>query len=316
MRLSHFAVWLFPMVLAAGIVSGQTYPTKPVRILTSAPGGTSDFTSRIVAQGLTASLGQPVIVDNRAGGVAIAEPVSKATPDGYTLLIDGATMWVPPLMQKMPYDPVSDFAPISLIVSLPNVLVVHPSLPVKSVKELISLAKAKPGALSYGSTPPGGSVHLSTELFNIMAGIKTVRISYKGAGPAVVALIGGEVQLMFSSAISVLPHMKSGRLRALGVASLKPSALLPGVPPVAASLPGYEAVAFFGIFAPAKTPDALIKRLNQEIVQIVNRPDVKEKFSNAGGEAVGSSPEELAAAVRTDMAKWGKVIKDGNIRAE
>ncbi len=316
MRLLHFAVWLFPMVFGAGIVSGQAYPTKPVRIFASAPGGTSDFTSRIVAQGLTASLGQPVIVDNRAGGAAIAEPVSKATPDGYTLLIDGATLWVPPLMQKMPYDPVSDFAPISLIVSLPNVLVVHPALPVKSVKELISLAKARPGALSYGSTPPGGSVHLSTELFNMMAGIKTVRISNKGAGPAIVALIGGEVQLMFSSAISVLPHMKSGRLKALGVASLKPSALLPGVPPVAASLPGYEAVAFFGIFAPAKTPEALIKRLNQEIVQIVNRPDVKEKFSNAGGEAIGSSPEELAAAVRTDMAKWGKVIKDGNIRAE
>ena len=304
-------------LMGAGIVAAQGFPNKPIRILTSAPGGSSDFVARSLAQGLSAALGQPVIVENRAGGVAIAEPVSKAAADGHTLLIDGATLWLPPLLQSMPYDPVRDFAPITLAAISPNILVVHPSLPVKSVKELIALARARPGELSYGSAPPGASTHLAMELFNSTVGIKTVRISYKGAGPAVIALIGGEVQLMIPSASAVMGHVKSGRLKALAVTSSQPSGLAPGLPTVAESgLPGYEATQRTGLFAPARTPAPIVSRLNHEAVGFLMKPETKERFLKGGVEAAGSSAEELGAAVKADMAKWGKVIIDAGIRGE
>jgi tripartite-type tricarboxylate transporter receptor subunit TctC len=243
--------------------------------------------------------------------------VSKAPPDGYTLLIDAASFWIGPLLQETPYDPVKDFAPVTLTDSAPNVLVVNPSLPVKSVKELIALAKARPGELNYGSSSTGSTPHLAAELFNMMAGVKIVRVPFKGSGPAVISLLGGQVQLMFATAGSVAPHVKSGRLRALAVASLQPSALAPGLPTIAASgVPGYEAVAFEGMFAPAKTPVAIIDRLNQEIVRVLNRAEVKERFFNAGVETVGSTPEEFAAAIKSNVAKWGKLIKDAGIRDE
>ena len=243
--------------------------------------------------------------------------MSKAPPDGYTLLIDAASFWIGPLLQETPYDPVKDFAPVTLTDSAPNVLVVNPSLPVKSVKELIALAKARPGELNYGSSSTGSTPHLAAELFNMMAGVKIVRVPFKGSGPAVISLLGGQVQLMFATAGSVAPHVKSGRLRALAVASLQPSALAPGLPTIAASgVPGYEAVAFEGMFAPAKTPVAIIDRLNQEIVRVLNRAEVKERFFNAGVETVGSTPEEFAAAIKSNVAKWGKLIKDAGIRDE
>ncbi len=317
--MKRFVAWMFPlgmMVLGAGMVFGQNYPNKPIRIVASAAGGSGDFAARLIAQGLTGALGQQVVVDNR-GGIIPGEIVSKAPPDGYTLLIDAASFWIGPLLQETPYDPVKDFAPVTLTDSAPNVLVVNPSLPVKSVKELIALAKARPGELNYGSSSTGSTPHLAAELFNNMAGVKIVRVPFKGSGPAVISLLGGQVQLMFATAGSVAPHVKSGRLRALAVASPQPSALAPGLPTIAASgVPGYEAVAFEGMFAPAKTPVAIIDRLNQEIVRVLNRAEVKERFFNAGVETVGSTPEEFAAAIKSNVAKWGKLIKDAGIRDE
>jgi tripartite-type tricarboxylate transporter receptor subunit TctC len=317
--MKRFVAWMFPlgmMVLSAGMVFGQNYPNKPIRIVASAAGGSGDFAARLIAQGLTGALGQQVVVDNR-GGIIPGEIVSKAPPDGYTLLIDAASFWIGPLLQETPYDPVKDFAPVTLTDSAPNVLVVNPSLPVKSVKELIALAKARPGELNYGSSSTGSTPHLAAELFNNMAGVKIVRVPFKGSGPAVISLLGGQVQLMFATAGSVAPHVKSGRLRALAVASPQPSALAPGLPTIAASgVPGYEAVAFEGMFAPAKTPVAIIDRLSQEIARVLNRAEVKERFFNAGVETVGSTPEEFAAAIRSNVAKWGKLIKDAGIRDE
>jgi len=319
MLIKRFVEWMFSigmMVLGAGIVFGQNYPNKPIRIVASAAGGSGDFAARLIAQGLSGALSQQVVVDNR-GGVIPGEIVSKAPPDGYTLLIDAASFWIGPLLQETPYDPVKDFAPVTLTDSAPNVLVVNPSLPVKSVKELIALAKARPGELNYGSSSTGSTPHLAAELFNMMAGVKIVRVPFKGSGPAVISLLGGQVQLMFATAGSVAPHVKSGRLRALAVASLQPSALAPGLPTIAASgVPGYEAVAFEGMFAPAKTPVAIIDRLNQEIVRVLNRAEVKERFFNAGVETVGSTPEEFATAIKSNVAKWGKLIKEAGIRDE
>jgi tripartite-type tricarboxylate transporter receptor subunit TctC len=299
-----------------GLARGQDYPNRTIRIVTSASGGGTDFVARVVSQGLTGSLGQQVIVDNRGGNIPV-EIVSQAPPDGYTLLADGSSFWVTPLLQKAPYDPVRDFSPITLVVSAPNLLVVHPSLPVKSVKELIALAKAKPGELNFSSGGVGGGAHLSGELFKSMAGVNMVHIPYKGGGPAMIALLGGEVQLLFPNTPSAAPYMKSGKLRALAVTSAQPSVLFPALPTVSASgLPGYESGTTYGIFAPAKTAAALINRLNQEIVRVLNRTDVKEQFLNAGVEVVGSSPEQFAATMKIEMVKWGKLIKDAGIKVE
>ncbi|MBI4189464.1 MAG: tripartite tricarboxylate transporter substrate binding protein [Betaproteobacteria bacterium] len=318
MPVPRFAVWMFSvgmMVLGAGVVSGQEFPNKPIRMVTSPPGGGADFASRLIAQGLSGPLGQQVIVDNR-GGIIPMEIVSKAPPDGYTLLLS-ASLWLTPLLQNTPYDPVRDFSPITLVGNSPNVLVVHPSLPVKSVKELIALAKARPGELNYASGATGASTHLAAESFKSMAGVDIARIPYKGNGPALNALIGGQVQLMFATAGSVTPHLKSGRLKGLAVTSARPSALAPGLPAVTTSgLAGYESAAPYGIFAPAGTPATLINRLNQEIVRVLKQADVKDRFFNSGIEIVGSSPEGLAATVKSEMARSGKVIKDAGIRAE
>ena len=241
-----------------------------------------------------------------------ADIVAKA---GYTLLYYSNGMWTLSLLQKVPYDPVRDYAPVTLAATSPNILVVHPALPVNSVAELIALAKAKPGALNYASGGRGAPTHLSAELFKYMAGVDIVHIPYKGSGPALISLVGGHEQLMF--AVGGLVHVKAGRLKPLAVTSGKPSALLPGLSTVAASgLPGYESVSMQGLFAPAGTPSAVVQRLQQESRSVVARADVKEKFFNAGTEVVGSSPGELAAAVRADMAAMGKVIKAAGIRAD
>ena len=305
------------MLLAAGIAAGQNYPDKVIRIVTSEAGGSLDFAARLVALELTKSLGQTVIVDNRSTIVAI-ETAAKAAPDGYTLLFNGAAIWITPLMRSnLPWDAVRDFAPITLAVSSPNIVAVHPSLPVRSVKELIALAKARPGEINYATAAPGTSSHLAAELFKAMAGVNMVSIPYKGAGPALNGLLGGEVQLMFPNAATVAPHIKSGRLRAIAVTSARPSALLPGVPTATASgLPGYEAASINAVFAPANTPGAIVTLLNREIVRIINLRDVKEKFLRAGVETVGGSPAELAAAMKSEVARMSKVIKDAGIRDE
>jgi len=301
------------MLLFASAACGQEFPTKPIRIVTSAAGGGGDLSTRVIAQGVSGPLGQQVVVDNRA--VIGAEFVAKSPPDGYTLILYGSNIWTAPLLQSTPWDPVRDFSPIMIATNAPNEIVVHPSLPVKNVRELIALAKAKPGSLNYATASTGSSTHLAAELFKSMAGINIVRINYKGPGAAISDLLSGQVQIMISTAASVSPHVKSGRLRALAVGSPRPSALTPGLPTVAASgLPGYEAESPFGLFAPVKTPASVISRLNQEIAQVLQRAEVKERLFNSGIEPVGSSPEQLAAFVKADMARLGKVIKDNNIR--
>lgn len=305
------------MALGVGVVSGQNYPNRPIRIVTSGVGGGTDFAARLIAHGLTGSLGQQVIVDNRASGVIPGAIVSKAPPDGYTLLLATGILWLLPFLQNnVPYDPVKDFSPITLAVSSPNILAVTPSLPVKSVKELIAFAKARPRTLNYAMTAHGGGAHLAAELFQVMAGVSMVRVPYKSGGTAVTELISGQVQLYFVSAGSVVPHIKSGSLRALAVTSATPSALMPELPTVAASLPGYELVTVYGVLAPAKTPAAIINRLYQEIVRVLNKAEVKEKFLNSGVEPVGSSPEALGAMRESERTRMGKVIKNAGIRAD
>ncbi len=307
------------MTCIADSAGAQSYPSKPIRIVTGAVGGSSDFGARLLAQGIAAPLGQAVIVDNRGGSVVIAaDAVAKAAPDGYTLIYYASSFWLAPYMLDNPgYDPVKDFAPITLTVSAPAILVVHPSLPVKSIKELIALAKARPGALNYGSSGAGTTPHLAAELFKSMAGVNIVRIFYKGVSPAVNGLLSGQVQLLFATASSVQPQVKAQKLRALGVASAQPSALLPGMPTLASTgLPGYEYETLSGIFSTAKTPPAVITKLNQEIVRFLNTPEMKERLANIGLEPVGNTPEQFAAAVKSDMTRLGKVIKDSGINAE
>ena len=293
----------------------QTFPSKPIRMLTGSAGGSNDFIARIITQGLAGPLGQPVVVENRSALVS-AENVAGAAPDGHTLLLNGSTVWLLPFLQKTPYDPVKDFAPVTLLSSQPNILVVHPSLPVKSVKELIALAKAKPGELNYASSSIASSAHLTAELFKALAKVNIVHIPYKGSGPAAIALIGGHVQLTFAAPGSVASQVKSGKLKAIAVTSAEPSPLLPGIATVAATVPGYESVAMTGIFAPAATPNAIVGRLQQEITRLLNQADVKAKFLEAGLEPIGSSAEQFASAIKSDMSRMGKVIKDAGIRAE
>ena len=305
------------MALGVGVVSGQNYPNKAIRIFTGPAGGGNDLTARLIAQEIAIPLGQPVIVDNRALIVSI-ETVAKAPPDGYTLLLIANTLWnLQYMSNKVSWDTLRDFTPVSGVTILPNVLVVHPSLPVKSVKELIALAKARPGELNYGNTGLGTEPHLGAELFKYMAGVNIVRIEYKGGAGAVAAVMGGEVQVGFISAASVAPHVKSGRLRALAVTSAQPSALAPGLPTVAASgLPGYESVVTVGIYSPAKVPATIINQLNQEIVRALHKEEVKEKLLSAGVEAVGSSPEQFLAKIKSGMATVSKLIKETGIHVD
>jgi len=316
----------FTVIISLGIMSiasngapAQVYPNKTVRIVTAEPGGGNELAARLIAQGLTGALGQQVIVESRGGasGAISTQTVSRATPDGYTLLLYSSSLWVLPLMKEVPWDPLRDFAPIILAASAPNVLVVHPSLPVKSVRDLIALAKVRPGKLDYATGASGAAAHLAAELLKSMARVNMVRIPYKGTGPGLNALMGGEVQLMFPAAGAVMSHVKSGRLRALAVTSAKPTELAPGLPTVAAAgLAGYEAVSIYGMFAPARTPASLINRLNHETTLVINHAETKERFFNAGVEIVGSSPEEFTAIIKSEIHRWGKVIKDAGIRED
>ena len=304
------------MVFGAGVVSGQDYPNKIIRIITGS-GGSNELKARLIAQGIAGPLGQPVVLEFRATPVIVAETVSKAPPDGYTLLVSGGTLWLTPLFQKVPYDAVRDFSPVSLLERSPTALAVHPSLPVKSVTELIALAKARPGDLNYSSAGAGNTSWIAMELFKSLAGVNIVSVPYKNSAQALTALIGGEVQVMYSDPILVTPHVKAGRLRALAVTSATPSTLAPGLPTIAASgLPGYEYISVTAMSAPAKTPEAIIKRLNQEVVRVLNSSDMKQKFLDSGIEALSSSPEELAATIKSDIAKIGKLVKDAGIRVE
>ncbi len=292
---------------SSGAAMAQAYPSKLIRILAAAPGGGGDLSARVIAQELRRILGQAVVVENRTGILSVSA-VASAPADGYTLLSAASSLWIGPLFNEMPYDPIKDFAPISLVITTPTVLVVHPSLPVRTVKDLIALAKSKPGVLNYGSGAIGSSNHLAAELFNQMAGVRIVNILYKGTSAALTDVIGGRLEIMFAPAEVAAQQVKTGKLKALAVTSPRPSKLAPGLPTMAASgLPGFEAEAFYGLLAPAATDSAIVSRLNREVVQALSRPDVKEKLTNGGFEILGNKPEEFAGVMKEDVARWKKV---------
>lgn len=311
--------WFVVTALAASGASGvlaQDYPTKPIRVFTSGVGGSSDRATRIFAPALSAALGQQVIVESRPAPISM-ENVAKAAPDGYTLITAGSGIITAPLLQVPPQEPLKEFAPITLAVSAPSVVTVHPTLPVKSVKQLIALAKARSGELNYASGNTGSASHLTGELFNSMGRIKIVRVPYKAAGAAVADMVTGQVQVAYYSPGSVMPQIKAGKLRAIAVTSLQPSALVPGVPTVAATgLPGFEVLSTDSVFAPAKTPPAIISRVHRELVRVLNQPDIKEKMLNSGGEVIADSPEAFGAWLKSEVVKWAKLIKETGIRAE
>ncbi len=296
--------------------SAQAYPTKPIRILTTEAGGQSDVVSRLIAQGITGPLGQQILVDNR--GVLAAEAAVKSPPDGYTLLLNGPFIWLAPLMRRTTtYDPARDLSPIMLAVTAANFVVVPVSLPVNNIRELIALAKAQPGKLNYATAASGGTPHLAGELFKIMAGVDITRVPYKGIPQGFNDLLAGRIDVMFPTAGSATPHVKTGKIKALAITSAQPSALFPGIVTVSDSgLPGYESGTMTGVFAPGKTPEPIIRRLNQEMVRVMSRPEIKERFAAGGLEVVASSPEGFATAVRSDMARMGKVIKDAGIESD
>jgi tripartite-type tricarboxylate transporter receptor subunit TctC len=312
MRRICFAACLFSLALAA---PAQEFPVKPIRIITSPPGGANNFMARILEQGLNESIGWRIVVDNRpSGGFIQGDLLARAAPDGYTLLVVAGTNTLGTLFEKAPYDVVKDFAPVVLMASSPSVLSVHPSMPVHSVKDLIVLAQKRPGELNFSTSGTGSANHLPAELFKHMARVNLVRVNYRGAGPALTALISGEVHLMFATASSVAPHMQSRRLRGLAITSAKRSDLIPGLPTIAESgVPGYDFVSPFGLVAPAKTPPATVSRLNQEIVRILKQPEVRQRILDTGAEVVASTPDEYGAALRKELATWGKVIRDAGL---
>ena len=309
----HAGVTLAAFVFAAA-ASAQSYPEKPIRVLTTGVGGSSDITTRLIAQGAGGPFAQRMVVENRA--LVAVELVAAAPPDGYTLLHYSNVAWLMPVLQAgVPWDVFRDFAPIVLTVSTPNVLVVHPSLPVKSVKELIAFAKARPGQLNYASTSIGAGNHVAAELFNQMAGVKIVRINYKAMSAGFTDALSGQIQVFFPSANSSTPYVKSGRLRALAVTSAEPSALVPDLPTVAAAgLPGYESVAMTAMFAPAKTPEAIVRRLNQEINAVLKKPEVRERLLTQGTEGVGGPPEQLTAVMKSEIARVSRIARDTGLK--
>jgi tripartite-type tricarboxylate transporter receptor subunit TctC len=300
----------------------QNWPAKPIRfIVPFTPGGGNDTIARLVGQKLSAALGQQVIVDNRAGagGTIGAEAAARSAPDGYTMFLAGvATHGINPnLRSKLPYDPVKDFQPVSLIASAPLIVVVHPSLPVRNTRELIALAKSKPGQVTYASNGAGGSSHMAVELFNMMTGTKMLHVPYKGLSPALTDLISGQVQVMFSSAVAMLPQVKSGRLRAIAMTGAKRSPALPDVPTVAESgVPGYETGSWYGVVVPAGTPKPIVGRLAQEIAAISKSPEVNQRLVEDAAIPVGSTPDEFGAFIRKELARWAKVVQQGHISVE
>lgn len=299
----------------------QSYPARPIRLVVpSSPGGGTDITARIIAPKLSEYLGQQVVIENRpgAGTMIGGEVVARATPDGYTLLMGISTLAINPAMyKKVPYDALKDFAPISQVVAVPNILVTHPSLPVRTVKELIALAKARPGQINFASAGIGTNPHLSMELFLSMAGIKMVHVPYRGSGQGVIDLLAGHVSVMTPSTLTGLPYVKNGKLRALGVTSAKRAGGAPEIPTIAeAGVLGYEAVQWFGVLAPAGTPREIVSRVHGEVVRVVRVADVKDRLAADGADAVGSRPEAFAAFIRAETAKWAKVVKTAGIRPE
>lgn len=305
----------------AGVALAQPYPTRTVRMINPGPpGGGIDTVGRTIAQKLSGALGQPVVVDNRpgAGTTLASELVAKATPDGHTILIMSNSYTITAsLYKKLNYDPVKDFSAVTLLVIAPYILVVHPSVPARSVKELVALAKKRPGELFFASAGSGAGTHLAGELFKSMAQVDIMHVPYKGGAPAVTDLVGGHVQIMFNAWVSSTPLMKANRLRALAITSLKRSQLLPELPTLAESgLPGYEAGAWYGVLVPARTPAHIVSTLNLEIVKVLKLNDVREKLMSDGSEVIGSTPEEFSAYMKTDIERLAKLIATLGLRVE
>jgi tripartite-type tricarboxylate transporter receptor subunit TctC len=309
-------------LLAAGSAWAQpAYPAKPIRVIVAfAPGGIADFAARSVSQKLSETFGVPVVVENRpgAGGITGAEVVAKSPPDGYTLLVTSISHTINPSVRKnLPFDAVRDFAPVTLITDAPNFLVVHPSLPARSVKELVALARARPGQISYASSGTGTSTHLSGELFKSLARIDIVHVPYKGGGPAVIDLVGGHVQMMFSTLPSVLQQVRAGKLRGLAVTGARRFPAAREFPTmIEAGIAGFEVSGWSGMFAPTGTPREAVSRLAAEIGKILRAPELKERFFVQGAEPVGNTPAEFAAFVGAEIAKWKKVVEASGMRAE
>jgi tripartite-type tricarboxylate transporter receptor subunit TctC len=320
-RLGGSIAVAFAFCVSAAPAVAQQYPARPIRfIVPFAPGGGTDILARLLAQRLYEPLGQPVIVDNRggAGGVIGAELAAKAPADGHTIVLGSpGPLTINPNLQRVPYDTLRDFSPITLATISPFTLVVHPSVPANSVKDLVALAKAKPGQLNYGSAGNGSVSHFSSEQFKALAGVDIVHVPYKGAGPYLIDLVGGRLQMAFENLPTVWPHVRSSKLRLLAVGTKSRSALLPDVPTVAeAGVPGYESSTAFGVLAPAKTPGAAISRLSKELVKILHRPDIKEKMKAEGVEAVGGTPQEYAAHLKEELARYGRIVKSAGIKVD
>jgi tripartite-type tricarboxylate transporter receptor subunit TctC len=298
------------------------YPVKPIRLVVPfAPGGSTDTIARLIGQKLDEGLGQQVIIDNRpgAGGNLGVDYVAKSAPDGYTLIFGhvGTFGFGPSLYAKLPYDPIRDFAPVALFAMVPNMLVVHPSLPANNVRELVALARARPGQLNYGSSGNGSASHLATEYFKLLSKTDITAIPYKGTGPLVTDLIAGQTSLTITGVPPLYPHVQSGRLRALAVGSVKRLPLLPSLPTIAeAGVPDYESSTWFGPLAPAKTPREIIVRLNAELMKMLQRPDVRARFAAEGIEALGSTPEEFGTYIKSEIERWSRVIKAAGVRPE
>jgi tripartite-type tricarboxylate transporter receptor subunit TctC len=311
-----------PMLFCAAAVCAQQYPAKPIRLIVGfAPGGGTDVLARALAQQLTESLGQTVAVDNRtgAGGIISAELGAKAPPDGYTLLVGSLAAFAinPNLIAKLSYDPVRDFAPVGMFATLSYAVDVHPSLPVKSIRDLIALAKAKPGELNYGSAGTGSSTQLAIEQFLLAAKVRMTHVPYKGNTPAMTALMSGEVALVFDPVLTSVPQIKAGRIRGLAVTTAQRSALLPDVPTVSeAGLKGYEAGNWFGVFAPAGTPAPVIEKLNGAINAAMTSPQMKERLQSQGADPLSGTPQQLADLVKSELAKYAKIVKAAGIRIE
>jgi len=308
------------LLALAGGVAAQDYPTKPVRlIIPFPPGGSNDVVGRMIATQLGERLGKQVVVDNRggAGGVLGTEVAAGAAPDGYTILVVSLAYTVNPWLYKLKYDPLKSFVPVAMLASGANVLTVHPSVPVNSLEQLIALAKQKPGELNYASAGAGSFQHLGSELFKLMAGVDIVHVPFKGGGPAMIDVVGGHSQVLVSSLVQTGAHIRSGKLKALGVGSTKRSALFPDIPTIAeAGVPGYEMANWWGIVAPAGTPQPIVDKLAKEIGVVLSAPETQKHFAAEGAEVVQKTPAELAAFIEAELAKWQRVVRDAKIKAE
>jgi len=314
-------VLLVALAGAAPVLAQSPYPVKPIRLINPfPPGGGASIIGRLIAQELTERLGQPVVFDNRggAGGVIGMEIAAHAAPDGYTLTMSTAsTVTIHPLLSKVPFDPIKDFAPVSHVSNVPLLLVVHPSVAAKSTRELIALLKAQPGKFNFASSGKGTISHLAGELFKNSTGVSMVHVPFRGGGPALVDVLGGQVQINFANILSSLPHVKGGRLRGLAVTSAKRSSAITGLPTVAESgIPGYEVVQWNGMLAPARVSPAIIARLNTEIERILALPEMKSRLAADGADPMGGSPEKFGAFIRADIEKWAKVIKAANVQVD